>query len=108
MMNHIIFTDTDLQHPKEVFKSILDLPPSLRKELTSILLEMISASRDIEILNTNVVREILNTNVVREILNTNVVREILNINVVREILNTNQYRVERKTGVSQMVVFPQT
>ena len=45
----------DLQHPKEVFKGILDLSSSLRQELTSLLLDMLTTSRDFEILSTHVV-----------------------------------------------------
>ena len=50
-----LFTDMDLQHPKEVFKGIIDLSPSLRQELTSLLLDMLTTSRDFEILSTHVV-----------------------------------------------------
>ena len=48
-------TDLDLQHPGEVFRSIIRLPRSDRQEFTSLLLEMLSVSRDIDILNTNLV-----------------------------------------------------
>lgn len=47
--------DLDLQHPSEVFRSIIRLPMADRQEFTSVLLEMLSVSRDVEILNTHVI-----------------------------------------------------
>lgn len=50
--------DMDLQHPSQVFRSIIKLPKTDRQELTSVLLEMLSVARDVEILNTHVIEKL--------------------------------------------------
>lgn len=50
--------DMDLEHPSQVFRSIIKLPQSDRQELTSVLLDMLSVARDVEILNSHVIEKL--------------------------------------------------